>query len=151
MTAPTYPALQRGTALQLFMGDGATPTEHFTLVAIAKTVDFDRKIEFDDSMEIDVNNPLNLPVRVSVAKGETIDLTISGKCDYVRFHAIEANFDGNPHNWQLEMMGTGANGGGIYQGAAMLSDLKVQKSDNGMVAWSGSLKGQGLWPFTANS
>ncbi len=150
MTTPSYPALQRGTSFQLYQGNGAG-TEVFSLVCVATTQDFDQKVETDDAMVIDCANPLNLPVRQSVAKGKTFDVSFSGKADFVKFHAIEANQDGAAHNYQVAFSGTGANGGGIYQGAAILADLKVAKSDNGMVSFTASLKGQGLWTYTANA
>ena len=151
MTAASYPVFQRGVNFGLLAGDGASPTEVFTIVCIATTLDFDRAIETDDEMVIDCNNPQNLPVRQSIAKGITWDVTFSGKCDYSRFATIEGKFDGNVHNWQVEKYGTGANGGGIYQGGAMLSALKLSKSENGMVSFSGTLKGQGLLAYTANA
>ena len=102
-------------------------------------------------MEIDCANPTNLPVRISVAKGETFDLTFSGKCDFQRWLTIQASKDGNPHNWQVALAGTGANGGGVWQGPAMTDSLKMTKSENGVVSFSATLKGQQLWAFTANA
>lgn len=145
-----YPKLQRGVNFGLLAGDGATPTEVFSAVCIATTLKFDMKIDTDDAMVIDCAAPQNLPVRASVAKGQTWDVSFSGKADYTKFETIEAKMDGAPHNWQVERYGTGADGGGIWQGGAILTDLSMDKSENGIVSFSASLKGQGVWAFTAN-
>ena len=155
MTAPSYPALHRGVEFQLLIGSGGG-SETFALVAVATTQDFKQDIETDDAMIIDVNNPLNTPVRWSAPKGSTWDLTFSGKADYVRFATLQAAHDLGKtglgaRDWQIALAGTGANGGGIYAGAGILNSLSIQKSENGMVGFTASIKGQGLAVFTANA
>ena len=151
MATPSFPVFQRGVNFGLLAGNGATPTELFTSVCLATTLDFTRAVQFDDEMVIDCANPQNLPQRQSIAKGQTWDVTFSGKCDYARFQALEAWLDGSPHNVQVQKFGTGAQGCGTYQGAAVLENLKMTKSDNGMVAFSASLKGQGVLLYTASA
>lgn len=152
MPTPDFPVFQRGVNFGLLAGDGATPTEVFTPVCIATTVDFDRALDTEDVMMIDCANPQNIPVRQSTPKGQTWDVAFSGKCDFKRFLTIEANYNSfAPHNYQVEKYGTGANGGGIYQGSAYLTALKLTKNDNGMVSFTASLKGQGLLTYTANA
>lgn len=150
MATPSFPVFQRGVNFGLLIGNNATPTELFSSLCIATTLDFSRAIQFDDEMVIDCANPQNLPIRLSIAKGQTWDVTFSGKCDFARFQALEANFDGNAHNYQVQKFGTGAQGGGTYQGAAMLESLKMSKNENGMVAFSATLKGQGVLAYTAS-
>lgn len=149
MTAPSFPTLQRGVNFGLLAGDGAEPAEVFTAICLATTLKFDMKIDTDDAMVQDCANPQNLPVRQSVAKGITFDLSFSGKADFQRFKLLEARFDGTTRNYQTQRSGTGADGGGVWQGGAILTDLSMDKNENGIVAFSASLKGQGLWLFTA--
>ena len=146
----TTSTLQRGTSFRLLMGDGATPTEAFTLVCIATTLKFDQKVETDDAMVPDCTSPDNIPTRQSVVKGQTFDLAFSGKADFSKFKAINTVFTGGAvRNFQVFLSGTGANGGGTYQGGAIITDLSIDKNENGMVSFSCALKGQGNWPFTA--
>ena len=156
MTAPSYPTTHRGVEFQLLRGDGATPTEAFTLLAMAVTQDFKRQVETDDAMIIDTANPLNTPVRDSQPKGMTQDITFSGKCDYSRHRVLMTDFEAaqtgqGARNYQLLFSGTGANGGGVYQGAFIITDVSTSKSDNGMVAFTATLKGQHGLTWTANA
>lgn len=150
MATPSFPTLQRGVNFSLLLGDGGG-TEVFTTVCIATTLGFNRAFEFDDVMMIDCANPQNIPVRTSIAKGQTWDITFSGRCDFARYKTLEAVFDGAAHNWQIAKAGTGANGGGVYKGAAMLATLNEDKNDNGLVTFTATLKGQGLLAYTANA
>ena len=151
MPTPDYPVYQRDENFNLFGGDGATPTEVFSLICIATTLSLDEAIDTDDSLVIDCANPQNLAVRQSVAKSQTWDIAFSGKCDFARFTTLRTRFDGTERNYQVQKFGTGAKGGGIYQGAAILTSLKLDKNDNGMVSFSGALKGQRLLTYTANA
>lgn len=145
-----YPTLHRGVEFNLYAGDGATPTEAFAAICIATTVKFDMKVDFDDAMVIDCAAPTNLAVRQSVAKGQTWDITFSGKADYAKYKAMEtAWMAAAAKNYQIVRAGTGANGGGVWQGGAVIPDLSMDKNENGMVTFSATLRGQGLWAFTA--
>lgn len=147
-----YPKLQRGTKFRLLAGDGGSPTETFSGLCVITTLKFDMKIDTDDAMVIDCDNPDNLPVRQSVAKGITFDLSGSGKADFAKYKVIETAFlTGATKNYQVERVGSGAAGGGIWEGGAIITDLSMDKSENGIVTFSTTLKGQGLWAFTANS
>lgn len=137
-----FPTLQRGTALKIFAGDGTTPVEVFTLICIATTKQFKRSIETDDHMEIDCASPDNLPQRISVAKGKTWDLSISGRADYTKIPTLEAWLDGNPHNVQIKLEGTGAQGGGTWTGAIVLTNFDIGSNDGATVTFSANLKGQ---------
>ncbi|TDX63998.1 phage tail tube protein [Methylosinus sp. sav-2] len=142
----SFPNLQRGTAFKIAMGDGATPTEAFTLLCIATTKSFKRTIDTEDHMEVDATNPDNIPANVSVAKGQAWELSISGRTDYVRYAVLQGWLDGAPHNVKLTLSGTGANGGGTYTGGVVLKELDLTSSDGGTVAFSATLKGQGAIP-----
>ena len=134
MTTPAYPALQRGTNFTLLRGDSVTPTEGFVLVCSATTLDCKLAIETDDAMVVDCANPTNLPVRLSVAKGQTHDITFSGKTDYLRWGTLFTDYNtGVSRNYQLALAGTGAAGGGTLLVPAILVDLSLGKQENGMV------------------
>lgn len=142
----SFPNLQRGTAFKIAMGDGATPTEAFTLLCIATTKSFKRSVDMEDHMEVDAANPDNIPSNVSVAKGQSWELSLSGRTDYLKYAALQSWLDGAPHNVKITLAGTGANGGGTFTGAVVLKELDLTSSDGGTVTFSGSLKGQGAIP-----
>jgi len=147
-----YPNLSRGTQLQILLGDGATPTENFTQLITATTQKFSRSIETEKHGEIDANAPTNLPGRFSVAKMQSSDLSIAGRCDFKTFETLESWLDGNPHNVKVSRLGTGANGGGVHPIPVVLTKLDLDKADNGTVTFSAAFDGQGALPiFTANA
>jgi predicted secreted protein len=149
MVAPAYPNIHAGIGFTLNRGDGATP-EVFSLLCTATTVSFKQANVTEDAMLQDCANPGNAPARQSVVTGKTWDVDFSGKADYTRFAVIQGDFDaGVAKNYRLVLAGTGAAGGGYYDGAAIITDLELSKGDNGMVAFTGKLKGQGLLAWTA--
>lgn len=152
MATPDFPKLQRGVNFRLLLGDGATPTEAFALVCLATTHKFSRALDTDDVMLQDCANPDNLPTRQSVPKGKTWDVSGSGRSDFAKFKALEAVFNaGLARNIQIAKMGTGANGGGVYLGAGLITSLEEDKNDNGLVTFSFAIKGQGELVYTANA
>ncbi|MGA8172321.1 MAG: hypothetical protein WB816_16025 [Methylocystis sp.] len=154
MTTPAYPNLQRGISFTILLGNGATP-EVFTQLVIATSQNFARAIETEKHGEVDASNPTNLPGRFSVAKMQSFDLDISGRCDYLAMQTLEGWLDGNPHNVEIQYgNGTlaGAKGGGSYLGAVVLTSLGNVKQDSGTVTFTAKLEGQGPLPaWTANS
>lgn len=142
-----FPTLQRGSVMQIFAGDGATPTEVFTLICIASTKSFKRGVEVDSHFELDCASPDTLPRRVSIAKsGPTWQLDISGRADFVKFHTLEGWLDGATHNIEIKLSQTGANGGGAYTGSVILTSLNLETSDNATVTFSASFIGAGAAP-----
>lgn len=147
----TQPALMQGQLLQVFLGDGATPTEAFTLLCIVSSKSLRREVQFDDFMEPSCVNPNNLPTKVKVPRSTSWSLSISGRMDASRIAPLEAWLTGTARNIQLRKAGlTGANGGGTWQGPVMLTSLEIASSDHGTVTFSAELDGIGAFPtFTA--
>jgi hypothetical protein len=143
----SQPNLLPGYRFRLLRGDGGAP-ENFAFVCTATTQKLDEKLEFDDSMLLDCDDPNSLPERVSVPKGITWDITFSGKCDARRYQILRGDLlSANPRNWQLFVDQPSSNGGGIFQGLAFLETLTMSKSENGLTTFDSSLKGQGklIW------
>ncbi|MCW2315313.1 hypothetical protein M2322_000847 [Rhodoblastus acidophilus] len=149
MTTTAYPTLQPGTSFQLKAGDGAA-TEVFTLLASATTKSFKQQIATDSSYEIDANAPTTLPVRMSVPVGFAADVSGSGKADFSRFHTLQG-FLGMTKNYQIVLTGTGAAGGGTYQGAFILKELNLSTSDEKLITFDFALESAGALTFTAAS
>lgn len=144
------PLLLQGQLIQIFLGDGATPVELFTFLCIASSKSLKREQQTEDHFEVDCASPDNLPTNVSYVKSHSWSLSVSGRVDAKKLQALEAWLDGNPHNVQFKVSKTGANGGGIYQGAIILMNLNYDTSDNGIATFSAEMKGQGAYPtFTA--
>jgi hypothetical protein len=147
-----FPNLQRGTSFRILAGDGATPTEAFTLICVATTKKFTRSIDTEDHKEIDCANPGNLPVRISVPTGQSWDLEISGRADFAKYLTLETWLDGNDHNIQITREGTGVQGGGKHSGAVKLVKLDLGTNDNNTVTFSAAFKGQFALPaWVANA
>ena len=139
----------QGVKWRLNKGNGDGPPETFTFLCSVVTRDLDRKVEFDDNMQTDCDTPGSLSVRVSTPKAITWDVTGSGRVDAVRFRKLEADFETQTlHNYQFLRDLTAALGGGNHTGAAYVSDLKQTSSENGVVTFSFSLKGQGTLVWT---
>ena len=136
----SFPNLLEGKRFRLCRGDGNTP-EAFIFVCTATTLKLDEKGEYDDSMLIDCDDPDSDPERVSTTKGRTWDVTFSGKCDHQRYLTLRRDLN-TRRNWQLFISLSASAGGGAYQGPAFLDSLSMSKSENGLVTFDASLKGQ---------
>jgi hypothetical protein len=144
------PNILPGNKFRLSRGGGGSP-ETFTFVCIATTIDYDRTAEVEDAMLPDCSTPTSIPTRLSTIKGQTEDLSFSGYADPGRLAGIEADWlAGITRNFQLIRDFSGALGGDTRVLAAIITSLKINKSENGMVRFSATLHGQGLAIVTAN-
>ena len=142
------PTNMQGVRFRLLRGDGNNP-ETFAFICTIVTLDLDRKVEYDDSMVADCDTPNAIPVRQSTVKAITWDMTFSGKADASKYRTLEADFEtATLRNYQMLRDLTAAQGGGSQEGAAYIDSLKLNKSENGVVGFSGGLKGQGTLPWT---
>jgi len=141
-----------GYKFRLLMGDGATPTEAFTFICTANTVKVAQKLNTDEQFLSDCTSPDLLPQRVIIPTGDQWDITFSGICDALRFQTLQTAYKaGVAKNWQLLMSGTAADGGGQWQGSALMTQLDLGKSNNGLPTFDSTLNGTGPWTWTAAS
>jgi len=146
-----YPSIFPGLQFQLKRGDGASP-EVFSLLAVATTKSFKSTSDTEDVNLVDAAAPTALPARFSTVRALVEDITFSGATDaenYKKLYDDQRTYVA--HNYQLIVPGTGAQGGGIIALPALVSDLEMSSSDNGVVRFSCTLKGQGRSTYTLAS
>lgn len=142
-----------GQKFYVLVGDGATPTETFSFLCNATTVDSKHASDIEDAPVLDCADPTAPAVRASVVKMLTWDLTLSGLCDpskppYQRL--VTAWRAGSSVNVQLKRDLTGANGGDTESGAFLVANWQESKADNGLVKATFELRGAGAPTVTAN-
>ena len=142
----SYPIRTPGFKFNLFSVSGAAET----FVCSATTVGLKESVDTEDHMEQDCATPTNPPQKVSVNKGQTWSISFSGRMEQTTYQALRARL-GVAADWRIKVDGTGAEGGGQYDGSAFLTELDSSKSENGVVTISGSLNGQKVLTWTANA
>lgn len=141
------PNLVPGYQFLLLRGNGDGPPETFTYLCTVTTRGLDETNEFDDAMLQDCDSPGLVPSRVSVPKGQTWQITFSGKVDATRLQVLQNDMRSAVlRTYQLQINFSGAQGGGYYQGEAYPETLKIESSENGITTFSGTLRGQGALP-----
>ncbi|PNG27004.1 phage tail tube protein [Methylocella silvestris] len=145
------PSLIPGYKYTLARGDGASP-ENFIFLCTVTTRGLDMTNNFDDAELQDCDSISALPVRVSTPKSKNWSISFSGKADASRFQSLyQDQVQIQKNNYQLGINLSGAQGGGNWQGQAYPETLKVESNENGLVTFSGTLRGQGDYPtWTAN-
>lgn len=145
------PKVIEGRLWQMFTGNGATPTEAFAFLCIASSAQLNRQNDVEMFKESDCAAPGDLPKNVVVTSGQSWTASASGRCDAEKIKTLEAWLnDGAAHNVQFKIDKSGANGGGVYQGAVVVTSLQLGKSDHGSVTFSVEMQGAGAFPaFTA--
>ena len=142
----SYPVRTPGFKFNLYTVSGGSGT----FVCSATSVGLKESAETEDHMEQDCANPVALPQKVSIAKGVTWSISFSGRMEATTYQALRARI-GVAADWRIAVDGTGAEGGGKYDGSAFLTELDASKSENGVVTLTGALNGQGLLAWTANA
>lgn len=145
------PQLVPGYQFLLQRGDGGSP-ENFVYLSTVTSRGLDQAVGFDDAELTDEDNPGALPVRVSVPKAKSWSISFSGKTDAIRFQVLQNDMRAvTPRSYRLVINLSGAQGGGYFEGRAFPEGLKFDVGENGIMTFSGTLRGQGDFPaWTAN-
>lgn len=140
----TEPVLLPGNRFRL-LREGATPGQ-YVFVCIANTVSFGRTKGFEDTTIPDCDTPTAIPNRKSVVSSRSWDISFSGTVDPVRFSNIEADFEAEAaHNYQLIFDRPLAGGGRTYTGPIHFESLNVSKTNNGLVNFTATARGDGAY------
>lgn len=138
------PDLIPGSKFRLYRENDTTPGT-YDFVCIATTVSLERGKDFEDVMVPDCDAPDAVPLRKSVVRSRSWDVTFSGRTDAKKFEKIELDHNSDAtHKYQIMVALTALQGGKTYTGAAHVGPLTIAKNDNGMVTFSGSLRGDGV-------
>jgi hypothetical protein len=139
-----------GTKLLIRLGDGATP-ETFTHHCVINT---NRGIEFTSSpIETLIPNcppDDDEPGWVSrEVDGLSCSIPVAGMLDTRSYKPFRDWFlSGNSRNIQVELVASGADGGGHWFGAAIISGHKLEAAGNkNKVTFEGTLMSDGAWAW----
>lgn len=117
----------------------------FEFLCLATTINFERQKDFEDASLPDCDDPEAPVVRRSVPRSSSWSIKFSGKSDAVRLKKIEADFNGSAtRQYQLLEALTAAQGGQTHTGDCWVESLTKAKSDNGMVTFDCTLRGDGV-------
>lgn len=146
------PNLVEGYKFLMSRGDGGAPETYYFLCTVT-TKGLNQTNEFDEAMLQDCDTPGLVPTRVSVPKGQTWSVSFSGKVDALRLQTIQNDMrDPKVRNYRLEIQGSGATGGGYFSCPARPETLNIESTDNGLVSFTATLRGEGDFPtWTANT
>lgn len=132
-----------GSKFRLLRESDTTPGT-YEFICIATTTSFERGKEFEDATVPDCDAPDVAPDRRSVVKSRSWDVTFSGRADAARLVKIETDYESDAtHKYQILIALTSGAGGRTYTGSAYMGPVTLGKSDNGMVTFSSSLRGDG--------
>jgi len=141
-----------GKKFYVLVGDGQA-SEAFNFLCVATSVDSKLSAETETATAPDCDDPDGLAVQVVSAKSRSWSLSMSGLADptkdaYQRLLEIahSASMEGN---FQLKRNLTGANAGGVYEGAFVITNFSESTADKGLVKFSADLINTGGYEFTA--
>ena len=134
----------------VLLGDGATPTENFTRPCGFTDKSFELKAATNSTQVPDCDDP-DAPAWEEKAV-TVLSASVSGQ-------GVMANesqddwraffFGATSRNVRVQTLASIQNGGGYYQGAAILTSLKLDASLGDKVKCSVSLENDGPWAWTA--
>ena len=135
------PNLLAGNRFRLYRSAGGSP-ETFTFFCLATTLALTETNEYEDATAADCANPTAVMVRKSVLRSTQWGLTFSGIMDALLYAPLRADFAAQaPMRYQILVDQVLAAGGGTYTGAIWFESLARTKSNNGMVTFTATARG----------
>jgi hypothetical protein len=136
------------------MGDGATPTEAFTILCGLNNVTINRTASSQDKFTKDCAFPGRVPVRTQRIQGRQLDISGTGLTnadDIARFDAAL----GNLKNYKVELYKRdGTDAGdliGTYAYSSKMTAANLSINDEGDSTAEVTLPSHGTWTYTAAS
>ncbi|HVL73320.1 MAG TPA: hypothetical protein VM434_15745 [Beijerinckiaceae bacterium] len=134
-----------GKDLRLKRKNGAA----YDLLAVVTTKGLERVNTFDEALAHDDADPRVPPWRVSEIKGRAWNVQIAGTTDAAKFKVLAGDCDANaPVTYRLEVALAAAAGGGHWEGDIWFENLSLSDQENGIVRFSGQLRGDGPLAWT---
>ena len=133
------------------IGDGATPTEVFTIACGIQDVNINRTINTDDRFTRDCAKPGSVPVRKVKATGRQLDITGAGLIDKTQIDTF-GDALGLVKNYKIEIyQDDGTDTGdlmGTFAGGFMMSAANMSIPRNGTASAEVTLANHGDWTWT---
>jgi len=134
------------------IGDGATPTEVFTIACGLQDVNVNRVANTQDRFTRDCAKPGSVPVRKKKVTGKQLDVTGSGLIDKTQITTFESAL-GKSKNYKIELyQDDGTDTGtlmGTFAGAFMMTAANMSVPREGSSSAEVTLANDGAWTWTA--
>lgn len=133
-------------------GDGATPTEVFTLICGLQDATINRVVNSDDRFVRDCAKPGEVPYRKTRATGKQLDVTGTGLSNAATMEDFEDAL-GQVENYKLELYAEdGTDAGellGTIAGAFRMTAANLSVPREGQASGEITLASHGAWTYTA--
>ena len=136
------------------IGDGATPTEAFTVLCGIRDVNVNRVANTADRFVRDCAKPGEVPVRKIRTTGKQLDVTGSGLIDKAHIEKFEDAL-GVATNYKIELyIADGTDAGelmGTFAGAFVMTAANISAPQGADSSAEVSLANHGAWTWTAEA
>ena len=141
----------RGTYVEILMGDGATPTEAFTVLCGITTRSITDQVNTQDAFNQDCADPEDIPVRELITSGRQWDLRGSGQLNRDLIGDID-DAVGVTKNYRFFIRAkvgeTGAALNGYYGGPAKIVSKTINGNNGDFVGIDLAIASDGAWTWT---
>lgn len=118
-------------------------------VCTAVNLGLTQKKDFDDATMPDCDNPTAIPTQKSVVKMTSWTLTFGGKAVMAHYADFKADYDSEAPVAYRIVANPVSGAGGQWDGYLHIEQLELQKSDNGIVNFNSTCRGDGDLTFLA--
>lgn len=144
----TTPTLLPGNRFRAYRGDSANP-QNYAFICLATSITLTLTNAYEDATVPDCDDPLKIPVRQSVLGSTSWGGRIAGQVDAVRLAKLRADAGSQtPIPYKFLVDQTLANGGGAWTGNVFVESLEITKNNNGIVAFTCQIRGDGPLVWT---
>jgi hypothetical protein len=142
------PVLLPGNRFRLYRSAGGSP-ETFTFVCLANTISLTQTNEYEDTTTPDCADPTAIPVRQSIKRSSQWGLSFSGTVDATKMTNFRTDAGAEAaQRYQILFDKNLAGGGGAYTGAIFFESFAETKTNNGLVAFTVTARGDGILTWT---
>jgi hypothetical protein len=143
------PVLLPGNRFRLYRSSALGPPEVFTFVCLANTISLTQTNEYEDTTSPDCAAPTAIPARQSIKRSTQWALSFSGTVDATRMINFRTDVAAeSPQRYQILFDQVLAGGGGAYTGAIFFESFTETKTNNGLVSFTVTARGDGALVWT---
>jgi hypothetical protein len=143
------PVLLPGNRFRLYRSTSLGPPEVFAFVCLANTISLTQTNEYEDTTSPDCANPTAIPVRQSIKRSSQWALSFSGTVDATKMATFRTDVNAeSAQRYQVLFDQNLAGGGGAYAGAIFFESFAETKTNNGLVAFTVTARGDGILTWT---
>ncbi|MGL4640527.1 MAG: phage tail tube protein [Shewanella sp.] len=143
-----FTAKVKGTKITVALGDGATPTEVFTVICGMSEKGLTRTKQINETTDWDCADANALPVTVKDVNGSSWSINMSGLFHATSRPNIDAFYALTTSRNVRVVFDDGANIDGYYQGKAHMSSLEIGATNGQYGTASITLEGDGELTWT---